>query len=329
MLKRLFLAGLLLVSAALVLGTADPQILIVATSKIPNTLASSPGAGSYGSTQSVTFTANNSDTIWYATSVGSPACGAGTQYTGAISTASTTTYYVTACSASGNAITGSFAYTISAGGTPTFNQAGQCNTGGYSCTIALTVTAGHIIWAGMSSHGSAATLSIADARTSCSSPCDTWATANTFLGDATGTTNNSQTFYTTVSASGSGATTITCTTSDNTNYFVCNAVDISGVTTLDKTAGYVNGTSTTPVTGTTATTTAANEILLCFFGNGNAPSNGWTQGTNWTIPTNGSQTGSYYSSAVEYQVVSSTGSYQGTITTVLSYPWIGMISTFK
>lgn len=83
----------------------------------PVTPTDSPGGGTYSSTQSVTFSDPTATAIFY-TNDGSttPTClGTGTLYTGAISTAVTTTYKVIGC----NGITGSgvlnSTYTISGG----------------------------------------------------------------------------------------------------------------------------------------------------------------------------------------------------------------------
>lgn len=98
---------------------------------------------------------------------------------------------------------------------------------------------------------------------------------------------------------------------------------------LDKSAGNI-GSSTTPSSGTTATRTQADEILVanCFTGdntNGTAP----TAGTGFTIPTNGSN-GSFNNevSAIEYQIVSATGTDAGTFT-IANDSWGCIIGTYK
>lgn len=136
---------------------------IIAKSSMIGTVSNattSPGAGSYASTQSVTFAATGSDKIYY-TNDGSttPVCPdpvgrggttTGTLYSGAISTASTTTYKVIGC---GDHLYSStvqtFTYTISAGVTWTLVQhptsfATHCGSGACAVTVSST-TAGNLL----------------------------------------------------------------------------------------------------------------------------------------------------------------------------------------
>jgi hypothetical protein len=73
---------------------------------------SSPAAGTYDATQSVTLSSTGSNYIKYSTISLPSTCGEGTLYSGSISISSSETLYVRACNDIGNSSTASFAYII-------------------------------------------------------------------------------------------------------------------------------------------------------------------------------------------------------------------------
>ena len=111
-----------LLSLLLVLGfwtlplhAAQIQVFF-SQNQTPLTPVASPGAGSYGSTQSVTLTDASAAFILYTTDGSTPACPAtGTLYSGAISISVTTTLKAIGCvGADGGGVLTSV-YTINAG----------------------------------------------------------------------------------------------------------------------------------------------------------------------------------------------------------------------
>ena len=132
----------------------------------PNAPTDSPGAGSYGSTQSVTLSDAGASTILYTTNGSTPACPAtGTLYTGAISVAATTTIKAIGC----NGVTGggvlTSMYTIS-GGNNVAIVSGHLGGGGGGLVASVafsfagaTVTSGNTIFCGVSLFGGSALTS--------------------------------------------------------------------------------------------------------------------------------------------------------------------------
>lgn len=104
--------------------------------------------------------------------------------------------------------------------------------------------------------------------------------------------------------------------------------DTGGTWNLDQSA-HSTGTSTAPASGTTATTSQANEICVAAIGVGNAnptlsaPTNGFT--LQETGGAGSSSSGVVYGGL--YKIVSATGT-QGTAVTSSSQPWAGIIATF-
>lgn len=78
----------------------------------PGTLIATPIAGSYNTTQSITLSSADSDSIRYSTSYTPADCSSGTLYSTPISVSSSETIYARACDISGNSSTGTFMYTI-------------------------------------------------------------------------------------------------------------------------------------------------------------------------------------------------------------------------
>jgi hypothetical protein len=78
----------------------------------PSTPTSTPVAGTYIGTQSVTLISTGSDSIYYTTDGSIPSCSVGTLYSGAITITASETINVIGCDTAGNATSAPFAYTI-------------------------------------------------------------------------------------------------------------------------------------------------------------------------------------------------------------------------
>jgi hypothetical protein len=78
----------------------------------PLTPISSPSAGSYNTTQSISLTADGSDSIRYSLTEMPTDCSAGTLYSGPISVSTSGTIYTRACDLANNSSTTSFSYII-------------------------------------------------------------------------------------------------------------------------------------------------------------------------------------------------------------------------
>lgn len=207
---------------------------------------------------------------------------------------------------------------------PAFVQAGNCSSGGFSCTVTLTIGAGNSVF--ISNYTSlSGTLSVSDNKSGVYSTANA---AHYYAGGGGNDRISAQTFYKTSAASGS--TIFTCTTTDNTNLQGCIVIEFSGASVLDKNA--VADTLQTGTTGTASsgsvTTTVAAEILLTCYGAENQVTS-WTPDTGWTVPANGSYVSTGMSQACAYQVVASTGTYAHVITELVLRSTIGMIATFS
>ncbi len=86
----------------------------------PGTIAATPSAGTFSSSQSVTLSSSGATTVYYTTDGTSPSCSSGTLYSGPITVSSSETINAIACDDAGNETTGSFTYTIHTGGGSVF-----------------------------------------------------------------------------------------------------------------------------------------------------------------------------------------------------------------
>jgi len=104
--------------------------------------------------------------------------------------------------------------------------------------------------------------------------------------------------------------------------------EVSGLAnnTLDKTVS-ATGTGTTADSTNTATTTAANEIVLGIVGSINTAT--WSCGTGFTLGARGSESGTGHSAALCYKVLSATGTPNFTATVGASMNWGAGAFTFK
>ncbi len=198
---------------------------------------------------------------------------------------------------------------------PTFVNSGGCDFGNNAttCTFSLALTSGNMIVGGIDTGNTSNTTSFSDT-------CDTYtqvsgspfipAGANSILWDvwtAPVTCTGTKTFTCTVSTGVGGST--------GSN---CGVIQITCTCNIDRVAYNDNGSQTisaAPVTGTTALTRNANEILIGLFGGAVgggstmtiAAGSGFTMRQDTVI-----NFGRYY--AIETQGVTSTGAYSGAIT---------------
>lgn len=136
-------------------------------------------------------------------------------------------------------------------------------------------------------------------------------------------------FYVGNSAAGADTVTATTTGSGGSIRIVIHefAIDPNGGV-LDQTAtqGY-NLSSTSPASGNTSTTTAANELV---FGSGStASTNTWTAGGAATLMADGTAGAVNVKTGTEYQIVSSTGIQSAAFTITPGDEWRAYCFTFK
>ncbi len=104
----------------------------------PSTPTSSPVAGLYNSTQSVTLSATGSTSIRYSTTSTPADCSSGTLYTTPISVSSSETIYVKACNNYNNFSTASFDYVIDTTAPATLTASPSSGTYSSSQTVTLS-----------------------------------------------------------------------------------------------------------------------------------------------------------------------------------------------
>lgn len=128
-----------------------------------------------------------------------------------------------------------------------------------------------------------------------------------------------------------GALTITVTLSAAGAFTATYAMEFSGLTgDPDCTPGVGNGSSTTPASSACVTSTA-NAVVIAAWASGAGGNVTSTAGTGYAIPTNGKYTdgNAQVASAVEYQIVSSTGSFTGEFTSGTSNQWHALVAAYK
>ena len=204
-----------------------------------------PGAGTYGSTQSVTLSDPGSALIHYTVDGSTPSFIAGTLYTGAFNIAATSTLKAIGCAMDGvcgGVLTS--VYTISAGITYV-RYTSNTDGGGYGTlvtTLSAAPTAGNLLVAFVYNSNGASLPT--------DSSSQTWQTLNAsdtrgiyYIASTAAITSVSE-------VSGYGLVAITI-------------AEFSGVGTLDKIVALADrGYSASWTTANTATTTAANELLV-------------------------------------------------------------------
>lgn len=116
---------------------------------------------------------------------------------------------------------------------------------------------------------------------------------------------------------------------------IANCQEWSGITsvTADKTTS-ATGSSAAPSTGTTATTTQNEELLVgVTVANSNqswtANSGGSNPSSGWTMPINETDSATFQAGAAVYRTVNATGAYVHVWADTTSDNWSGVIATFK
>lgn len=127
-----------------------------------------------------------------------------------------------------------------------------------------------------------------------------------------------------VASTGAATQTVTVT-AQTSDQLIFDAVEISGLNAsgYDRSVG-TSGTGTSLDTGASATTRQANEILFVVAAQGNVRP--FTQGSGFTMQQQ-LNSGSI-AAAVETQIVSATGAYDGTMTIDTSQNWAILMATF-
>ena len=246
----------------------------------------SPGAGSYGSAQTITITATNSTSIRYTVDGSAPACpSTGTPYSGGFTSPSSTfTLKAIGCQAGWNpSAVDSSVYTISAGLTITYVNHGSC---GYSapvsgCTITLSgagsCSGANTFVVGLVGYvGSAASGTMTDTTIGTLTPQSNYEStgpADTALWYGFGALTGSETV--TVGTPSNG-------TSFSIAFAECFAV--SGTPSADGTG---NGATTSvnispPWSGGSLTTTVNGELVVAVAGEDNVGDSGWTMAGPFT-----------------------------------------------
>jgi len=155
---------------------------------------------------------------------------------------------------------------------------------------------------------------------------NTYAGSGGTAGDVTNNTAGFQTYLYSAHNSAGGANTVTLAIS-GTGRIWMNIAEYSGLatsSTLDQTAS-ATGASAAIDSGATATTTQASELVIGV--GGSNVDNTFTLGTgfsNLNVAAAGTNR-----VAMEGQVVSSTGTYNGTFTILTSTQWVGLVATYK
>lgn len=203
--------------------------------------------------------------------------------------------------------------------TPTYVNGGQCDTGGFSCNFgALSLTAGNVVVVGFTDNN-AGTLSVTDNG---SGAVGTWTSAcGPYTSGSSPQNMKLQIFWAKVNSSAS--VTITANDTSNTNEFIALGSQYSGVNTTNPVDQCPVGNyafpvvnNTTASTGTTATTTQTEELLVSLFGAQDSVATycSETAGSGYTIRQCRKSAFTGIDANLEDTVVSVTGAYTGTIT---------------
>lgn len=200
-----------------------------------------------------------------------------------------------------------------------FVNSGDTKNGGGSCAVTLSVTSGNVAIVAITTNSGASTQTVSDTNGdtfSLALPQFTIGSVVTSIWTAPlGTTNATETF--------------TMTNSNTANNEQCVAMQYSGVSTstpVDKTATGTYSAVTSLTSGTTATTSQANEMLIGFFACTGMNGGNFTQGSGYTLRVND---GYLVSLATEDEVVSATGAYQATMTASAAATGAGIIVTLQ
>lgn len=295
-----------------------------------------PGAGTYTTTQSVTlantYTGSTLFTC-YTTDGSAPwfngaSCGNGTHYTGAFNITTTSTLKAISCATNYSCSTlDSALYTInSISRVQATSNATSSGASSVSVTISSTGAGNLLVVSCGADNRPVTSCAISD---NAGGGSQTYTSAVTLAPGAFIGINYK-------ASTASGVTTVTCTPNTFATVW-CTVEEYTGVSILDKTATHDNGfnNANPQSSGTTATTTAANEVSVCIF------SQYLGLGATATLSTPGSYSlnttnqwagagGAEYLSA--YQVLAATGTQACTsnLTTAGSgWDVLSAIATFK
>lgn len=271
----------------------------------------SPGAGTYGSTQSVTLSDSTSgSTICYTIDGSTPGAATPgtcdspptTTYSTAISVSSTTTIKAIGTKAGFvNSSVLSSTYTIAAA--PTFVNAQSNENSGSSVTTIATAgishTAGNALAVGCSFNISGASPTVTVTNTA----GDTFTQVDKF--DDGFTLITTATFYA-KNIAGNASDVVTCTLSTARTTPGITVMQFTGLNTSAPLDQHVTGNTDSSATVTSAsfTTTSASEVIVAF-GTAYTELNPqtWTADTGYTIPSGGAS--GFGASVGEYKIVSS------------------------
>lgn len=221
---------------------------------------------------------------------------------------------------------------LSAAGCSAFGQtyaSTQCHsTSANSCAgSTISVTSGQTIVVGVVVSPTTSTMSVTDSSSNTYSVCTNGTTPagpTTYLGSV------SEVFCATAAATNASLTiTIHGSGSINDLFGVMLSPSSGGLTTVDQ-VGITTASSGTAWTSASVTTTAASELLVGVCAgsyNGSGGTMTATSGSGYTLAQ--TYNGSGPSIGIEYQAVSSTGSYQAKITNSASTSYTCFIVTFE
>lgn len=184
----------------------------------------------------------------------------------------------------------------------------SCTSGTTACTVSANITAGDtgVVFGLTNTTGTTFTITDTDSDTF------TPVTGNPFC-EAAG--NNCISAFVVNWGHTNATEVITFTCSASTNFMGGMALfysGLGGLAAVDKTASTSYTATTSLITGTTATTSTANEALIAIFGQNGNTCGTFTQTGSWTFEK-GQTLGSPNSAfEAEDQIVSATGTYQGT-----------------
>lgn len=199
-------------------------------------------------------------------------------------------------------------------------------TGVTTATVTLTTTSGNFISAGSAINLTGRFTSVADNK------------SNTYTQNASSPLTFSSVrevrhhYALNITGGASHTVTLTMTAGTDCTFYVSEFSGIATASAFDKSAAQAQVAVTALSSGVTATRTQADEVLIGVCSG--TESVNWvsvTAGASFAIPTNGSVTSNAVQppSAVEYQIVSSTGTTAATFTTGASDSTGTIIGTFK
>lgn len=193
--------------------------------------------------------------------------------------------------------------------------------GSDATTAALTTTTGSTFVVVACKYGAAGATSVTDSK------------SNSYTQIGTDYTNGA-TINVWKCENGTGGASHTATaTAASSDWWWVAFIEISGAAAAsqDQLVDFTNDTSSPFTSGTTGTTAQANELILAaLYSDNYSGADSWTWGNSFTELATGIEFGRYGNMAVGYRIVSSTGTYQSSVTTTGSPSNVTtLIVTFK